>query len=583
MVASWELGFVSAWLIGAFVGLVRLVLSRRQLDMLLRLSSPLNEGPLIRTARSPARSLRLRRVRFSSSPAITAPFTTGWRRPEICFPHQALHRLPLLEQEGLCAHELAHAARRDAAWLALYRGIEAVLFFQPLNGRARARLQELAECLADDTAASFTRNRLALARSLVAVAQWTTGTAEPAPAVGALSSRSALGRRVERLMAEHPVDASSLRGVVGASVLILSAAILIVPGVSASGQAPDESERLVVGRMVESPVAPVAPAAPMAAPPAAPLPAAAALSPLSPAPAPLAPMSVQQPEPPAAPAPPAPVANVGDDDVEDVDDEDDEEFALREAETLERLHEIEAEMERVSDELAARVDERAAEIAELAETHDSTADMEAALAPTLAQMAELEAHTEALAAARIASFGADAGALAAEMVEVAQQQAALAEGTLETHRVVASTAEAEELHAVLAGRHVEMREQMAQLHEQFEPSREEMRQLQRQAREIAEAYRPTREQMEELRAVSREMREAMREQQEELRRLAREARELTRGLREQARRTRSEERLHEREREREERDHEREREREERRREIEKKNAEVAKKKLEKR
>ncbi len=375
VVASWEVGFVLAWLIGAFVGLLRLVLSRRQLDMLLRLSSPLTDGPLMRTARGLARSLRLPHVRFSSSPAITAPFTTGWRRAEICFPHQALHRLPLQEQEGLCAHELAHVARHDAAWLALYRGIEAVFFFQPLNGWARARLQELAECLADDEAASLTRNRLALARSLVAVAEWTTGTAEPALAVGALSSRSALGRRVERLMVEHPPDASSLRGVVGGSVFILSAAILIVPGVSASSQAPDEPERLVGERAVEVPLPPVAPPAP-------PVPVAAAPSPLSPAPAPPAPMSAQEPEPPAAPAPPTPPAPVAD--VEDVEDEDDEELALREAETIERLHEIEAEMERASDELAERVDERAAEIADI---HDSTADMEAALAPTLEQMA----------------------------------------------------------------------------------------------------------------------------------------------------------------------------------------------------
>jgi len=573
VVASWEVGFVLAWLIGAFVGLVRLVLSRRQLDMLLRLSSPLTDGPLMRTARALARSLRLPHVRFSSSPAITAPFTTGWRRAEICFPHQALHRLPLQEQEGLCAHELAHVARRDAAWLALYRGIEAVFFFQPLNGWARARLQELAECLADDEAASFTRNRLALARSLVAVAEWTTGTAEPALAVGALSSRSALGRRVERLMVEHPVDASSLRGVVGASVLILSAAILIVPGVSASSQAPDEPELVVGERMLDSPVAPTAPPAP-------PAPVSAAASAPSPALAPLAPLAPMSAQEPAPPAPPAPVA--------DVDDEDDEDLlALRDAKTVERLHEIEAEMARVGDEIAERVAERAAEIADI---HDSTADMEAALAPTLEQMAKLEAQTEALTADRIATFEADADALAAEMAEVAEQQAALAEGTLETEGVVASMAEAEELRAVLAGRHAEMREQMARLHEEFEPSREEMQQLQKQAREIAEAYRPTREQMEELRALSREMREAMRGQQEELRRLAREARELTRGLREQAHRARNEERLHaregereEREREREERHRDREREPEERRREVERENAEKAKNELEKR
>ncbi len=408
LVVSWELGFVVAWIVGAFVGLLRLALSRRQLDILLRLSAPLTEGPLIRSARAFARSLRLRHVRFSSSPAITTPFTTGWRRPEVCFPQQALSLLPLSEQEGLCAHELAHAARRDAAWLALYRTIEALLFFQPLNGRARVRVQELAESLADDKAASFTGNRLALARSLVAVAEWTTGTPEPALAVGALCSRSALGRRVERLMAERDVDAASFRGAVGGSVFVLSAAVLLVPGVSANSQAPEDPEQVAAERMVEAPVPP--PPAP-----AAPRPVAAPPSPVSPARAPLAPKSAQEPEP---PAPPAPVA-----DVADVEDE--EELALRETEALERLHEIEAEMERVSDVLAASVEERAAEIAEF---QASTLEMEAALAPTQEELAELESLAEALVSERMVEFEASAEALAAEMAEVVDQQAALADG-----------------------------------------------------------------------------------------------------------------------------------------------------------
>jgi len=93
------------------------------------------------------------------------------------------------EQVALCAHELAHVARRDPAWVLLARLAEALAPVQPLNAWARRRLQDLAECLSDDLAVTASGRPLGLARSLVDVASWTLGERPLLPA--AAPARSA--------------------------------------------------------------------------------------------------------------------------------------------------------------------------------------------------------------------------------------------------------------------------------------------------------------------------------------------------------------------------------------------------------
>jgi len=102
-------------------------------------------------------------------------------RPEVCLPVRVLDDLTADERLALCAHELAHLARRDPCWIILGRAVEALLPLQALNRLARRRLTDLAECLADDLALAASVKPVGLARSLVGVASWSIGERAPIP------------------------------------------------------------------------------------------------------------------------------------------------------------------------------------------------------------------------------------------------------------------------------------------------------------------------------------------------------------------------------------------------------------------
>lgn len=199
--SGWALGVVAAWLLGLGITTARFLAAGRRLSGLLSDRRRLACEPLALSVAPLLAAMGSRRtVVLTASARITIPLATGLLRPIVCIPERALLGLPLRQQIGLLAHELAHVARSDPAWNVVYRALEAACFFQPLNRWAAARLRAVAECAADDLAASACREPLALAQSLVGVASWTTEEPEPLPAAGALMMRSLLGKRVERLM-----------------------------------------------------------------------------------------------------------------------------------------------------------------------------------------------------------------------------------------------------------------------------------------------------------------------------------------------------------------------------------------------
>lgn len=199
--SGWVYGLVAVWLLGAGIATARFLDAARRLWSLLSDRRRLASEPLVESVAPLLVAMGLRRaVDLTASARITVPLAAGVLRPTVCIPERALVSLPLRQQVGLCAHELAHVARSDPAWNVVYRAVEAAFFFQPLNRWVAARLRAVAECAADDLAATACGEPLALAQSLVGVASWTTGEIEALPVAGALSMRSLLGKRVERLM-----------------------------------------------------------------------------------------------------------------------------------------------------------------------------------------------------------------------------------------------------------------------------------------------------------------------------------------------------------------------------------------------
>jgi beta-lactamase regulating signal transducer with metallopeptidase domain len=235
---SWPKGLALAWAGLAGLALARLAVAASRLRRLLRDRRPIAEGELAPETRAIAPALGLRRVRLSAVRRLPVPLARGVLWPEVCLPARALASLGPDEQAALCAHELAHVARRDPAWLLLARLAEAVAPVQPLNVWARRRLQDVAECLSDDLAVAASGRPLGLARSLVDVASWTVGERPdlPGPAVGALSARSRLGHRVERLMDPFRALERPRRLLLPAAALVVLATAFVSPVVSGSAQ-----------------------------------------------------------------------------------------------------------------------------------------------------------------------------------------------------------------------------------------------------------------------------------------------------------------------------------------------------------
>jgi hypothetical protein len=166
-------------------------------------------------------------------------------RPTILLPERAERELDDATLQALLAHELAHLARQDAAWLQVARLACACLSIQPLNHLARREWQRAAECLGDDWAIERTGDPLALARCLTTVAGWRTAPSPPLAMLAALGTRSDLTHRVERLL-ERPAmrETASRTGwrVVSSWVPLAAglAGVMLAPGLSLS-PAPDES------------------------------------------------------------------------------------------------------------------------------------------------------------------------------------------------------------------------------------------------------------------------------------------------------------------------------------------------------
>lgn len=195
---SWLQWLALGWMLVASFLLVRLAHAWTGLRMLLADRLPLRDvisqlllSHLQRVAGS------TRRVRQSTSGRVPVPIAFGTLHPEICVPERVTQLSPD-ERSCIIAHELAHVLRLDPLWTLVARGIESVLFFQPLNRMAARRIAHLSEYLADDCAVRWTGDRHSLATSLAAVARWVAPTRLPVPAMA--GSPAVLHRRIRRIV-----------------------------------------------------------------------------------------------------------------------------------------------------------------------------------------------------------------------------------------------------------------------------------------------------------------------------------------------------------------------------------------------
>lgn len=241
----WKPALLASWAIVGAWGLLGFLLAWSRLFARLSDRRVLKSGLLVDRLEELCRRAGVRgRVRLSASRSIDSPITHGWFRREICVPERALTELSPAQLESTLAHELAHVLRRDPLWFALMLLVERTLFFQPLNRRARRRLQEIAEVVCDDWAVRWTGRRLALASALTEIAGWIVGRRHLALPSPGMAGSSRLGERVERLLDERlsPAPEPARRWLSPVGLGALGLVVLALPGVSATRArtAPDE-------------------------------------------------------------------------------------------------------------------------------------------------------------------------------------------------------------------------------------------------------------------------------------------------------------------------------------------------------
>jgi HEAT repeat protein/beta-lactamase regulating signal transducer with metallopeptidase domain len=229
--STWQSRVVVGWL--ALAALFAVVYVSRRLILVGRLANrrAIVDGPLPAMLDALCRVVGHRaRVRLTSVNSISSPVALGLN--EICVPEAALTDLEPEQQRSLLAHELAHLARRDPLWLIGAALMERVFFFQPLNRVARKALQQNAEFLCDDWAATQAGSGLPLAHCLARVAEWIEVSPLGVPVAGMAEQRSLLVTRIARLIEGRRVTTATSRlAVAMGAVALLAVTTAAAPGV----------------------------------------------------------------------------------------------------------------------------------------------------------------------------------------------------------------------------------------------------------------------------------------------------------------------------------------------------------------
>jgi beta-lactamase regulating signal transducer with metallopeptidase domain len=199
---TWPAFAVGLWLLVAIAGVTRYAVRLRRVYGSYRSGLPVTSADLANTIDGLRLAAKERRaIRLTTTARCPVPLALGGGH--VVVPERFMRELDAEQQRAALAHEVAHVVRRDPEWRIGMQMIERVLFFQPLNRLARARLCDSAEFLCDEWAVRQTQSPLALARCLSVVASWwsSAGTL-PAGASAMARSDSAMVRRVTRILNE---------------------------------------------------------------------------------------------------------------------------------------------------------------------------------------------------------------------------------------------------------------------------------------------------------------------------------------------------------------------------------------------
>ena len=198
----------ATYLLVSSIMLLRLIVGVTLSFQLLRKAAP------VRLASAPNTCIRISR-------AVAAPVTVGC---VILLPADVVDWPEAMCQAAI-AHECAHVARGDFAWLVVSQINRALFWFSPVPWLLHSRLAALAELVSDDHAMQVTGDRTGYAEVLLEMGR----RSGPLLRGLAMARASTLPQRIERVLSDRmaPSQISGLQRsaiLVGASIVAIAAA-----------------------------------------------------------------------------------------------------------------------------------------------------------------------------------------------------------------------------------------------------------------------------------------------------------------------------------------------------------------------
>jgi beta-lactamase regulating signal transducer with metallopeptidase domain len=198
----WGSSLALAWLTGAGVGLLRLLIGLWAVHLCRRRSRPVDDIDLARLLEEVRASMGCRRrVEIREAPDFTAPATAGWWNAVILLPED-WRSWDRQERRAVFAHELAHVCRDDYATGIVARVSLALHFYHPLVHWLAARLQLEQELAADALGARFAGGKTLYLQSLSRLALRQDGRPPCWPVRAFLPAKETLIRRIAMLREE---------------------------------------------------------------------------------------------------------------------------------------------------------------------------------------------------------------------------------------------------------------------------------------------------------------------------------------------------------------------------------------------
>src|SRR6202050_2403250 len=253
---GWGIFLFLAWILAAFVAMLRLVVGLWRLRSLRRSCVPIDGLKLDATVQKTLDDFSsARSVTLAASERMSVPAAIGFFKPMIVIPVWALRELTPAELNIILLHEFAHLRRGDAWTNLLQKTVRALFLFHPAVWWIENRLSLEREMSCDGQVLAETANPRGYAQCLIALLEKSVARRSLAMAQAVVHRVSEASLRLAQILDVTPPNTKSARKPALGLVAVFSSLCLVVVPRVPQFVAFEANQSTVLGSIHENDVA----------------------------------------------------------------------------------------------------------------------------------------------------------------------------------------------------------------------------------------------------------------------------------------------------------------------------------------